>query len=771
MGKKSLRIRRFLRALALSSAALVAIATAAAAIESEGELVTRDRLVGNLGVAYGDIGVYPDRATVNAFPEPTGGSTTVSIPEGAEIVESIVYWAGRGPGWTDPNIVVNGVSVDADTDYHWRGPGWDQTTYVADLDAAGVAMSTGDNTLTVTGVDQKGERFYGIGFVVVYEHPSLPEVELQMLEGNEFAFYLDTYFDDIGESAVHSSVNCTEFAPAIEDRELHGFSRIMGVDAGRSDAPPRSQRLQWWTEAGAVTTPVTDGIVGIPAVAPEGSVDNPTTPKVAPTEQWGSDTLEIAATLAAGETHHCVQLQSVDIGDGKGASLSITNQGGAAETLHRLGNLVWFDANGDGMADGNEPGIDGVTVELWRDGADAPLATTTTADDGAYLFEGLLCGSYRVVIPGGQSGWTIAGDDVDVADLVPGAVNNPNANDDSDNDNNGVESDGAVSSSVVQIGDCGEDGDFSNDASNEPTEEVDRKGGPDDDPDEVSFEDGNYDDVRSNVSIDFSFEGDVDVPVRSCVPNADGTFPDGATDENGQPCDEGNDPDNTGDDSCTPNADGTFPDGATDENGQPCDEADGDDSCTPNADGTFPDGATDENGQPCDEADGDEVCDADGNVVPRGEEGVDGNSSENCDDDVPVEVGGQVECPAGSDRAGEMVEPGESCDAAGDEVCDPDGNPVTGGQDGVDGNSADNCDTADGGDNGNDGDGTDDDQDGSSITVEVEGQVEENDDNDGAPLAVTGVTSALFVLGGLMVVVLGAWFVVAAAWFRPRNAG
>ena len=654
MGSKPLRARRFWRVLAIASAVLITCASAAAAIESEGELLTRTRLVGNLGVAHGDIGVYPDRSATNPAPEPTGGSTVISVPAGAEIVESIVYWAGRGPGWADPNIVINGTSVDANTDYHWTGPGWDQSTYVADLAAAGVAIAPGENTMTVTGVDQGGERFYGIGFLVVYEHPSLPEVELQLLEGNEFAFYLDTYFDEVGESAIHSTVNCTEFAPGLEARQVEAFTRIMGVDAGRGDGPPRSQRLQWWTEAGPVATPIDDGLVGIPPLTPEGSVDNPTAPKVAPTAEWGSDTLAMTATLAAGETHHCVQLQSVNIGDGAGASLSITNQGGFADTLYRLGNLVWFDTDGNGMADQGEPGIDGVTVEIWRDGEDTPLATTTTSDNGAYLFEGLPCGTYRVSIPGGQSGWTINGDAVDSADLVAGAINNADANDDTDNDNNGVETDGAITSGIVQIGDCGEDGDYADDASNEPTNEVDRVGGPDDDPDDVPVLEGNYDDVRSNVSVDFSFEGDLDVV---------------------------------------------------------------NDGCTPNADGTFPDGATDENGDPCTTAGTDDVCDADGNIVTDGQEGVDGNSADNC---VTVVVEGEVECPAGSARAGETVEPGESCD----------------------------------------------DDDGSSITVEVEGQVEENDTE---PLAVTGITSALFVLGGLMVLVIGAWFIVASAWFRPRE--
>jgi len=279
------------------------------------------------------------------------------------------------------------------------------------------------------------------------------------------------------------------------------------------------------------------------------------------------------------------------------------------------------------MAEIGEPGVDGVTVELFRDGEGTPLASTVTADDGSYVFEGILCGNYRVEIPGGQGAWSIDGETVDPATLAPASVSNPDANDDDDNDNNGLTAGDAIVSGTVQIGDCGQDGDFSNDASNEPTNEVDRKTGPDDDSNDDAFED-----VRSNVSVDI------------------GLILDPATVE---------------------------------------------------------------------------VCDADGNVVAGGEDGVDGNTTANCGDDdptVPVEVGGAVECPAGSDRAGETVEPGESCD-------------------------------------------TDDDD----IPVEVAGQVEEPGDAEPGALAVTGLTSQAYLLAGLIVLVLGAWFAVAAAWFRPQN--
>lgn len=49
-----------------------------------------------------------------------------------------------------------------------------------------------------------------------------------------------------------------------------------------------------------------------------------------------------------------------------------------------IGNRVWRDTNGDGIQGPDEPGLDGITVELYRDGQ--LVGTTVTANDGQYLF-------------------------------------------------------------------------------------------------------------------------------------------------------------------------------------------------------------------------------------------------------------------------------------------------------------------------------------------------------------------------------------------------
>lgn len=68
----------------------------------------------------------------------------------------------------------------------------------------------------------------------------------------------------------------------------------------------------------------------------------------------------------------------------------------------RLGNQVWNDANNNGLLDGAETGIDGVTVELWSADGSTLLATTTTAGGGIYTFSGLPQGSYLVRLPEGN---------------------------------------------------------------------------------------------------------------------------------------------------------------------------------------------------------------------------------------------------------------------------------------------------------------------------------------------------------------------------------
>jgi serine-aspartate repeat-containing protein C/D/E len=89
--------------------------------------------------------------------------------------------------------------------------------------------------------------------------------------------------------------------------------------------------------------------------------------------------------------------------------------------VQSLGDFVWQDLDADGIQDDGEPGIDGVTVNLY-DCANNLIDTTTTDQDGLYLFDELDSGNYAVefVLPDGYVfGPQDQGDDAVDSDADP----------------------------------------------------------------------------------------------------------------------------------------------------------------------------------------------------------------------------------------------------------------------------------------------------------------------------------------------------------------
>ncbi|MBX7241106.1 MAG: hypothetical protein K1X92_05100, partial [Bacteroidia bacterium] len=76
-----------------------------------------------------------------------------------------------------------------------------------------------------------------------------------------------------------------------------------------------------------------------------------------------------------------------------------------------VGDIVFNDENNNGVQDGSEAGVPGVTVNLYADAnndgtPDGPaIATTTTNANGEYIFSGLVSGTYIVgiIAPGGYA--------------------------------------------------------------------------------------------------------------------------------------------------------------------------------------------------------------------------------------------------------------------------------------------------------------------------------------------------------------------------------
>jgi hypothetical protein len=79
-----------------------------------------------------------------------------------------------------------------------------------------------------------------------------------------------------------------------------------------------------------------------------------------------------------------------------------------------IGRFVWDDLNGNGLQDNDEPGIPGVTVTLTgTDGLGSQVSlTTTTNDNGAYLFDNLVPGTYTVAFTA-PAGYVFTAQDAD----------------------------------------------------------------------------------------------------------------------------------------------------------------------------------------------------------------------------------------------------------------------------------------------------------------------------------------------------------------------
>ncbi|WP_214627359.1 SdrD B-like domain-containing protein [Paenibacillus agaridevorans] len=69
-----------------------------------------------------------------------------------------------------------------------------------------------------------------------------------------------------------------------------------------------------------------------------------------------------------------------------------------------IGNYVWFDTNRNGIQDANEQGVDGIRLNLYKNGTTTIYATTDTVTGGPdnkpgyYLFDNLTSGDYYVQI-------------------------------------------------------------------------------------------------------------------------------------------------------------------------------------------------------------------------------------------------------------------------------------------------------------------------------------------------------------------------------------
>jgi hypothetical protein len=75
-----------------------------------------------------------------------------------------------------------------------------------------------------------------------------------------------------------------------------------------------------------------------------------------------------------------------------------------------LGDRVWYDTNQDGVQDGGEPGVEGITILLYDDSTCSTTYTysRTTGLDGGYLFTDVTTGTHCLEFLDIPDGWQIS---------------------------------------------------------------------------------------------------------------------------------------------------------------------------------------------------------------------------------------------------------------------------------------------------------------------------------------------------------------------------
>ncbi len=90
-----------------------------------------------------------------------------------------------------------------------------------------------------------------------------------------------------------------------------------------------------------------------------------------------------------------------------------------AYRLGTIGDFVWVDLDRDGVQDAGEPGLAGVTANLF-DAGGLPAGSTVTAADGSYALTNVVPGDYTMVFD--APGYTFTGQDAGADDAVDSDV-------------------------------------------------------------------------------------------------------------------------------------------------------------------------------------------------------------------------------------------------------------------------------------------------------------------------------------------------------------
>lgn len=164
---------------------------------------------------------------------------------------------------------------------------------------------------------------------------------------------------------------------------------LLVASADDTDGPLTVRVLRGETGVGGILVVATDpsGASASGVTGPDGSVQLATAPLAGGKYRVDAS---IPASMpdvkpASEDQNRASLTEFVDVSGGK--AVTLTMGVGGMDGPVQLGDRVWFDTDGDGIQDGDEPALPRVRVQLLGcDGGGAPLAEKVTDGAGRYLF-------------------------------------------------------------------------------------------------------------------------------------------------------------------------------------------------------------------------------------------------------------------------------------------------------------------------------------------------------------------------------------------------
>jgi hypothetical protein len=314
----------------------------------------------------------------------------ITIPDNVIIKQVLLYWTGGAvaenhgvPNEGDDEILIDGKQIPGELiggptyffnvnveEYYF-------STYRADITDEEL-VSPGVNSLSISGMEfNQGtlNENNGVGIFVIYDDEE-KSADIQLRDGQDLAYIR---FED---PLDHTEPQTFTFEASDEERtaKLLIFSGSVARKVSDPDAP-RDNKIV--VTVNGVTTEYDNELGSFAGDAFDAKI--------------------LLITIPAGASELTVELISVENNaeepENSGASLSWITAGLSIPKceieLAAIGDFVWIDMNMNGIQDEGEPGKKGVTVNLY-DCQDNFLTSTTTDNDGLYLFFNLIPGDYYI---------------------------------------------------------------------------------------------------------------------------------------------------------------------------------------------------------------------------------------------------------------------------------------------------------------------------------------------------------------------------------------